>query len=42
MIGPEEDESLLETLSILSDAATMSALDEAERDLAAGDLTPLD
>ena len=42
MIGYEKYDSLLETLSILSDPATMSALAEAERDLAASDLTPLD
>ena len=42
MIGHEECESLLETLNILSDAATMSALAEAEHELAAGDLTPFD
>lgn len=42
VIGYAEYESLLETLNILSDAATMGALAEAEADLAAGDLTPLD
>ena len=42
VLGYEEYESLLETLNILSDADTMSALAEAEADLAAGDLTPLD
>lgn len=42
VIGYEEYEALLETLNILSDADTMSALAEAEADLAAGDLTPLD
>ena len=42
VIGYEEYESLLETLNILSDADTMSALAEAEADLAAGDLTTLD
>ena len=42
VIGYEEYESLLETLNILSDADTMSALAEAEADLAAGNLTPLD
>ena len=34
--------ALLETLDILSDSDTMSALAEAEADLAAGDLTTLD
>ena len=34
--------ALLETLNILSDPSTMSALAEAEADLAAGDSTPLD
>lgn len=42
VIGYEEYESLLETLNILSDDDTMAALTEAEADLAAGDLTPLD
>ena len=42
VIGYEEYEALLETLDILSDDDTMSALAEAEADLAAGDLTPLD
>lgn len=42
VLSYEEYESLLETLNILSDADTMSALAEAEADLAAGDLTPLD
>ena len=42
ILSYEEYESLLETLNILSDADTMSALAEAEADLAAGDLTPLD
>ncbi|MDE0652779.1 MAG: type II toxin-antitoxin system Phd/YefM family antitoxin [bacterium] len=42
VIGYEEYEALLETLNILSDADTMIALAEAEADLAAGDLTPLD
>jgi len=34
--------ALLETLDILSDSDTMSALAEAEADLASGDLTTLD
>lgn len=42
VLGYEEYEALLETLNILSDADTMRALAEAEADLAAGDLTPLD
>ena len=42
VIGYEEYEALLETLNVLSDADTMSALAEAAADLAAGDLTPLD
>ena len=42
VLSYEEYESLLETLNILSDADTMSALAEAEADLAAGNLTPLD
>ena len=37
-LGP----ALLETLDILSDSDTMSALAEAEADLAAGDLATLD
>ena len=42
VLGYEEYEALLETLNILSDPDTMRALAEAEADLAAGDLTPLD
>ncbi len=41
VIGHEEFESLVETLNILADDTTMAALDEAERDLAAGRLTEL-
>ncbi len=41
VIGYEEFESLVETLNILADETTMAALDEAERDLAAGRLTEL-
>ena len=41
IIGYEEYESLLETLNILSDPATMAALAEAEQDLAAGSLVDL-
>ena len=41
VIGYEEYESLVETLNILADETTMAALAEAERDLAAGDLTEL-
>ena len=42
VMGYEEHESLLETLNILADEATMSAIAEAERDVAAGDLIDLD
>ena len=42
VVGYEEYESLLETLTILADEATMSAIAEAERDVAAGDLIDLD
>ncbi len=42
VMGYEEYESLLETLNILADETTMDAIAEAERDLAAGDLTELD
>jgi prevent-host-death family protein len=42
VLGYDEYEALLETLNVLSDADTMNALAEAESDLAAGDLTPLD
>lgn len=42
VVGYEEYESLLETLNILADETTMDAIAEAERDLAAGDLTELD
>ncbi|WP_420433489.1 type II toxin-antitoxin system Phd/YefM family antitoxin [Candidatus Poriferisocius sp.] len=38
----EEHESLLETLNILADEATMDAIAEAERDIAAGNLLELD
>ena len=41
LMGYEEYESLLETLNILSDPATMVAFTEAERDLAAGNLVDL-
>lgn len=41
VVGYEEFESLVETLNILADDTTMAALDEAERDLAAGRLTEL-
>lgn len=41
VIGYEEYESLVETLNILADDTTMAALNEAERDLAAGRLTEL-
>lgn len=42
VISYDEYESLLETLNILADKGTMTALAEAEADLAAGDLTALD
>ena len=42
VMGYEEYESLLETLNILADDATMDAIAEAERDIAAGDLIDLD
>ena len=42
VMGYEEYESLLETLNILADETTMDAIAEAERDIAAGDLTELD
>lgn len=42
VMGYEEYESLLETLNILADDATMDAIAEAERDIAAGDLIELD
>ncbi|MCY3807499.1 MAG: type II toxin-antitoxin system Phd/YefM family antitoxin [bacterium] len=42
ILGHEEYESLVETLNILADEGTMAALAEAERDIAAGDVTPLD
>ena len=36
IVGADEYESLIETLNILSDAETMSALAEAESDVDAG------
>ena len=42
IISSEEYESLLETLNILADDATMAAIAEAERDVAAGELFELD
>ena len=42
IVGHEEYESLIETLNILSDSDTMAAIEEAEADLAAGNLVPLD
>ena len=42
VLGYDEYESLIETLNILTDEATMDAIAEAERDIAAGDLTELD
>ena len=41
VIGYDEYESLIETLNILSDPNTMSALAEAESDLDAGDIEVL-
>ena len=40
-MGHEEHESLIETLNILADSDTVTAIAEAEADLAAGDLVPL-
>ena len=42
VLSYDEYESLIETLNILTDEATMDAIAEAERDIAAGDLTELD
>ena len=42
IVSCEEYESLTETLDILSDTDTMAAIDEAERDLAAGNVVNLD
>lgn len=42
MVGFDEYEALIETLNILSDAVTMSAIDEAESDAEAGDLVDMD
>ena len=42
VIGYEEHESLIETLNILSDAATMAALAEAEEDVALGNLVEVE
>ena len=42
IVGHEEYESLIETLNILADSDTVTAIAEAEADLAAGDLVPLD
>ena len=42
IVGHEEYESLIETLNILADSDTVAAIAEAEADLAAGDLVPLD
>lgn len=42
VLGYEEYESLVETLNILADEATMDALAEAEREVAAGELTELE
>ncbi|MCY3561394.1 MAG: type II toxin-antitoxin system Phd/YefM family antitoxin [bacterium] len=41
VIGYEDYESLVETLNILADEATMDAIEEAERDLAAGRVSEL-
>lgn len=41
IMSSEEHESLLETLNILADDATMAAIAEAERDVAAGELIDL-
>lgn len=42
ILSHDEYESLVETLNILSDTETMSALADAENDLASGDLVGLD
>ena len=42
VMGYEDHESLIETLNILSDAATMTALAEAEEDVASGNLEELE
>ncbi len=42
VISYEEYESLLETLNILSDEATMNAIIEAESEIASGDIIELD
>ena len=42
VIGYDDYEALLETLNILSDPEAMSALAEAERDLAAGNLEEIE
>ena len=42
IVGHEDYESLIETLNIIADSDTMAAIAEAEADLAAGDLVPLD
>ena len=42
IVGHEDYESLIETLNILADSDTVAAIAEAEADLAAGDLVPLD
>ena len=42
IIGHDEYEALIETLNILSDADSMTAISEAEQQLAAGDVIPLE
>lgn len=42
IVGHDEYESMIETLNILSDPETMAAIEEAEADLASGDLVELD
>jgi antitoxin YefM len=42
LLSNDEYESLIETLNLLSDDDAMSAIREAEADLAAGDLINLD
>ena len=41
VLGYEEHQSLVETLNILTDGATLDAIAEAERDIAAGNLIEL-
>jgi len=42
LLGFDDYESLIETVNVLSDEALMAAIAEAEREVAAGELEPLD